>query len=164
MNIITEDLFLQYGLRFLIQQKKITLLDNEVIFDFDHNFIILTTSHTLAEIKKGEHSFERFLLHPCLKIKKNLSLKELSKKLNYKTWNNGYAEEFKSPLTRKERAIFACILNAGKYSDMFSNGVCDSNTFRTHKYNILRKMNIPSIATLAQVHNRWENYLRRLMH
>lgn len=164
MNIITEDLFLQYGLRFFIQQKKIVLNDNDVIFDFDQNFIILTTSHTLAEIKKCEHAFERFLLHPYLKIKKDLSLKELSKTLNYKTWNNLYPEGFKSPLTRKERAIFACILSAGRYSDMFSNGVCDSSTFRTHKYNILRKMNIPSIATLAQVHNRWENYLKRLMH
>lgn len=164
MNIITEDLFLKYGLRFLIQQKKITLEDNEVIFDFDHNFIILTSSHLLAEIKKSEHSFERFLLHPCLKIKKNLTLKELSKKLNYKTWNNDCTEEFKSPLTRKERAIFTCILSADKYTDIFSNGVCDSNTFRTHKYNILRKMNISSIATLAQVHSRWEIYLKRLMH
>lgn len=164
MNIITEDLFLKCGLRFLIQQKKITLNDSEVIFDFDRNFIILTSSQILSEIKRSDHSFERFLIHPYLKIKKNLSLKELSKKLNCKGWNNRFQEEYKSPLTRKERAIFACILNAGTYSDMFSNGICDSNTFRTHKYNILRKMNMPSIATLTQVHRRWENYCTRRLH
>lgn len=158
MHIITEDLFLKYGLQTLIEQKVIKMDDNDVIFDFDNNVIIVTTLMILKEILICETPFERFLLQPFFKITKDVTLTELKLRLKYKAWRHRKAEKHISPLTRKERALLTYVINACSQEGIFSRGELDSKTLSTHKYNMLRKMNLRSIAALTQVHHRWESF------
>ncbi|WLI75548.1 LuxR C-terminal-related transcriptional regulator [Kosakonia sp. H02] len=162
MYIITEDRFLKCGLEALIEQQDIELDDNDVILDFDNNFIIITTLSILKEIITSDAPFERFLLHSFFKIKKEMTLKELRLRLKYKSWRHRKSGEYALPLTRKERALLTYAINTGSQKDIFSRGELDSKTLSTHKYNMLRKINLQSIATLAQVHLRWKSFPHQL--
>ncbi|MCL6743917.1 hypothetical protein [Kosakonia sp. R1.Fl] len=158
MHIITEDVFLKNGLQTFIKQKKITLDNNDVILDFDNNFIIITTLTTLNRIIQNDNAFECYLLHSFLKIKKDTRLTDISRTLKYKSWRNKQGQECRIALTRKERMLLSHIISAGKKKSMLTHSGLDIKTVSTHKYNMLRKVNQPSIAALTQVHNRWENF------
>lgn len=158
MHIITEDVFLKNGLQTFIKQKEITLDNNDVILDFDNNFIIITTLSTLNRIIKSDNPFECYLLHSFLKINKNTKLTDISRILNYKSWRKKQDHECRITLTRKERLLLSHIISAGKKKSMLIHSGLDIKTVSTHKYNMLRKVNQPSIATLTQVHNRWKNF------
>lgn len=158
MHIITEDVFLKNGLQTFIKQKEITLDNNDVILDFDNNFIIITTLSTLDRIIKNDNAFECYLLHSFLKIKKDTKLTDIFRTLKYKSWRNKQGQECRIALTRKERMLLSHIISAGKKKSMLTHSGLDIKTVSTHKYNMLRKVNQPSIAALTQVHNRWENF------
>lgn len=158
MHIITEDVFLKYGLQAFIKQKEILMDNSDVILDFDNNFIIITTLSTLNSIIKNDNAFECYLLHSFLKVKKDTKLTEIYRTLRYKSWRNKQCQELKITLTRKERMLLNHIISAGKKKSMLIHSELDVKTFSTHKYNMLRKVNQPSIAALTQVHNRWENF------
>ena len=132
--------------------------DNDVILDFDNNVLIVTTIRTLEDISNSENPFERFLLQPFFKITKNISLEDFTLRIKYSSWRHRNLDTQILPLTRKERALLAHIINSSSQDDIFSSGELDSKTLSTHKYNMLRKMNLPSIAYLTQIHHRWESF------
>lgn len=158
MPIITENAYLKCGLRTLIQQNGIKMNTDDVILDFDNHSIIITTLTTLKEITESDHSFEKFLLHPFVKINKSLTLEAIQRSLRNKNWRNRKIREGKLSLTRKERALLKHIIDREKKTDLFSNGELDVKTFSTHKYNMLKKVNQPSVAMLNQVYYHWESF------
>ncbi|WP_086870400.1 hypothetical protein [Kosakonia pseudosacchari] len=158
MHIITEDVFLKNGLQTFIKQKEIILDSNDVILDFDNNFIIITTLSTLNRIIKNENAFECYLLYSFLKIKKDTKLTEIFHTLKHKSWRNKQGQELKITLTQKERMLLSHIISAGNKKSRLIHSGLDIKTVSTHKYNMLKKVNQPSIAALTQVHNRWENF------
>ncbi len=158
MQIITENAYLKCGLRTLIQQHAIKMNTDDVILDFDNHSIIITTLMTLKEITESDHSFEKYLLHPFVKINKSLPLDAIQRSLRHKNWRNRKNREGKLALTRKERALLKHIIDREAQADIFSNGELDIKTFSTHKYNMLKKVNQRSVATLNQVYHHWESF------
>ena len=158
MQIITENAYLKCGLRTLIQQSAIKMNMDDIIVDFDNQSIIITTLMTLKEITESDHSFEKYLLHPFVKINKNLSLDAIQRSLRHKNWRNRKIHEGKLSLTRKERVLLKHIIDREAQVDIFSNGELDVKTLSTHKYNMLKKVNQQSVATLNQVYHHWESF------
>lgn len=161
MQIITENEYLKRGLHTLIQQNAIKLNMDDVIIDFDNHLLVITTLTTLKEIIESENAFEKFLLYPFFKIKKNLPLEVIQRALQQKSWRNKKRREEKPALTRKERVLLKHIISREAQNDIFSNGELDVKTFSTHKYNMLKKINQPSVATLNQVYYHWESLCKQ---
>ncbi len=157
MQIITENAYLKCGLQTLIQQHAIKLNADDVIIDFDNHLLVITTLTTLKEITESDNSFEKFLLYPFFKISKSLPIDLFQRTLHQKAWRNKKRLEGKLALTRKERVLLKHIINRETQTDIFSNGEMDVKTFSTHKYNMLKKVNQPSVATLNQVYYHWES-------
>ncbi|MDV5355137.1 LuxR C-terminal-related transcriptional regulator [Enterobacter asburiae] len=156
MHIITDDSFLACGLRALFDQRLLNLAEEDAIVDFDNHFLIMTTLPTLKTIMSGDHSFEQFLLQPFFKIEKRIAIKALPIQLKYRPWRQRKYTPPSLLLTRKERAILTYVMNSEYQNGIFDYGELDSKTLSTHKYNLLRKVNLRSIAALAQVHMRWK--------
>lgn len=158
MQIITDNVYLKRGLQSLIQQNAIKLNADDVILDFDNHSIVITTLATLKEITESDNAFEKFLLYPFVKINKSLPLDALHRSLQQKSWRTSKKRTEKLPLTRKERVLLKHIIDRKAQTDIFSNGEMDVKTLSTHKYNMLKKVNQPSVATLNQVYNHWESF------
>lgn len=156
MHIITDDRFLACGLQALSEQGLFNLAEEDVIVDFDNHFLIITTLPTLKTIMSGDQSFEHFLLQPFFKIEKRIAIKTLPLQLKYRPWRQRKYTPPSPPLTRKERALLTYVMNSEYQNGIFDYAELGSKTLSTHKYNLLRKVNLRSIAALAQVHMRWK--------